>query len=214
MNLNIATLPLPVYTNASTGAGRRHRIGNLNLDRRAERQFRRVADLIEPASPAPDRDAVASAARQLSVTFPHSHRAPCIQMRLRCLTAMQTMTVDPDWGLEEAQQQPILWITEYATGKHRLLPDRVPVIGGLDDAILVDLAWPSLRLELDDFLSYRRLRAMEAQMRGLHPRRFRFNRDDWLEARAAEIALRQMARQRIGYSYVMPSAPALFRCHG
>jgi uncharacterized membrane protein YkvA (DUF1232 family) len=135
-------------------------------------------------------------------------------MRLRCLAALKAMSQDAGWALQEDRRQPISWIADYATGKHRLVPDHVPVIGGLDDAILVDIAWPSLSFELDDFLSFRRLRAKEAQLRGLHPRKFRFTREDWLQARAAEAALLQRARRRVGYCYSATPAPALFRFHG
>ncbi len=214
MNLNLATLPLPVYSNQAAGFQRRLRIGNLNPDRHAERRFRRVVERLEPDSLPPNFDSIASAARQLSQTFANRHRAPCIQMRLRCLAAMKAMSQDAEWALQEEQRQPINWIAEYATGKHRLVPDHVPVIGGLDDAILVDIAWPTLSFELDDFLSFRRLRAKEAQLRGLHPRKFRFTREDWLQARAAEAALLQRARRRVGFCYGATAAPALFRFHG
>lgn len=61
MNINLATLPLPVYANTSARAQRRLRIGNLNPDRHAERSFLRVVERLEPtacrrastASPAP-----------------------------------------------------------------------------------------------------------------------------------------------------------------
>ncbi len=214
MNINLATLPLPVYANTSARAQRRLRIGNLNPDRHAERSFLRVVERLEPDSMPPSFDSIASAARQLNQIFANKHRAPCIQMRLRCLAAMKAMSQDSGWSLQEDQRQPIRWIADYATGKHRLVPDHVPVIGGLDDAILVDIAWPSLSFELDDFLSFRRLRAKEAQLRGLHPRKFGFTREDWLQARAAEAALLQRARRRVGYCYGATPAPALFRFHG
>ena len=48
MNINLATLPLPVYANTSARAQRRLRIGNLNPDRHAERSFLRVVERLEP----------------------------------------------------------------------------------------------------------------------------------------------------------------------
>jgi len=214
MNLNIATLPLPSLREVRPGHGRRSRIGNIDLNHLALRQFRNVAEFLQPSSPAPDRDAIVSSARQLDRQYSGMHRAPCIQMRLRCLTALRAMSKEPEWPLQANLRQPIERIVDYAAKAQHLIPQRLPVIGGLDDAILVDLAWPALRFELDDYLSFRRLRAVEAQLCGLHPRELRFGRAQWLESLAAEAAMLHRVRRRARSPYETAPSAAMFRVHG
>ena len=58
----------------------------------------------------------------------------------------------------------------------------MPTVGRLDDAIVVDAAWPRLGDEIDSYLDYCRLRALEARLRGCGDTEFKFNRADWQRA--------------------------------
>jgi len=211
LNDRLATLPLPPMSDAPRGFQRRHRIGSLDLANGALRRFREVAGALESESPIPGVDAMASAARRLTRQFAGTRRAPCIRLRLRCLAALRAMATEPAWSLDNTKQARVRLIADYAANQDRLVPDAVPVIGGLDDAVLVELAWPSLRHDLDDYLDFRRLRAEEAALRGLHPRDIPYDRENWLQSRFAELKWLAHTRRRGRESYIGPSAPALFR---
>lgn len=214
MKLDLATLPLPPMAVSATGPRRRHHIGRWTLGGRALRRFERAAASLGPASSPAWDDAIACAARRLQRDFAGTRQAPCIRLRMRCFTAMRIMADEPAWPLAAAARATIATIADYANGRERLVPDALPVVGGLDDAVLVDLAWPSLRFELDDYLDFRRLRAEEALLRGVSPHGFAFARAQWLEARAAERALLAHARRRGLDRYAAPNAAVLFRVHG
>lgn len=213
MNLNPATLPLPAIAETPARPRRRHRVGGLDLDNGALRRFQRVAGCLDSASPPPGADALASAARSLIHQFAGTRRAPCIRLRLRCLRALRMMSGEPAWRLDADMQRRIALIADYATNRDRLVPDAVPVIGGLDEAVLVDLAWPSLRFEFGDYLDFRRLRAEEAALQGRRPHAIVYSREQWLQSRYAELAWRAHTRRRGRESYLGPSAPSLFRIH-
>ncbi|TCO40458.1 hypothetical protein [Dokdonella fugitiva] len=214
MKLDLAHLPLPTLAVSDAGPHRRHHIGHRVLGGRALRRFERAAAALGAAPPPPWGDALACAARRLEREFVGTRRAPCIRLRLRCLAAMQAMAVEPAWSLAGAARERIATIADYARCPERLVPDEIPVVGGLDDAVLVDLAWPALRFELDDYLDFRRLRAEEAQLRGVPAHRLMFGREEWLAARAAEHALRAHVRRRGLECYPVASAPALFGVRG
>ncbi|TWI04928.1 uncharacterized protein DUF1232 [Luteimonas cucumeris] len=213
MNLNLATLPLPLDTNTANGPRRRHRLGNLELANGALRHFREVAGALQPDQPVPDVDAIASAARTLAHQFDGMRDAPCIRLRLRCLAAMRAMAAERDWELDAVQQRRIALVAGYAANQDSLIPDAVPVIGHLDDAVLVDLAWPSIRLDLENYLDFRRLRAEEAMLLGVRPHEVRYDRQTWQEARIAEQAWREHVAQRGQNSYLSMSPPIAFRIH-
>lgn len=214
MNLDLATLPLPPL--ACTPAAhprRRHRTAGLELDNGALGRFQQVARSLQPDCPAPDADGIASAARNLIHEFSGLRRAPCIGLRRRCLAALCAMSAERAWGLDGAKQQRIAAIANYAANDERLVPDAMPVIGGLDEAVLVDLAWPSLRFDLDDYLDFRRVRAEEAALRGLRPHAIAFDREQWLQSRFAMLAWQAHVRRCGRESYLGRPAPALFSIH-
>ena len=103
-------------------------------------------------------------------------------------------------------------VLEYARGHDDLIPDWLPKVGRLDDAIVVDTAWPLLSAEFDDYLDYCRLRAIEARLRGCEVSGFSFSRDDWMEARYGEVALDRHQRDVRDHSY-LPREPARFYIH-
>src|SRR5574337_652544 len=95
--------------------------------------------------------------------------------------------------------------------ERRLLPRGIPQIGRLDDAILVDAAWPQLVDEVDDYLDFCRLRTIEAGLRGCDVADFAFSRDDWQQARCAEAGLKARARRAATNSYLPAPARTNFR---
>ena len=212
-NLNIATLPLPSLAAIPGAPRRRQRVAGIELANGSLRRFREAAGSLQPGMGSPDIDAIACVARHLTRQFSGMHRAPCIRLRLRALRALRTMAAEDGWELAPAKRRQIALITDYAANRARLVPDAVPVIGGLDDAVLVELAWPSLQLDLDDYLDFRRLRGEEAAMRRTGPRGFRFDRADWIEAKAAERAWRAHVARRGCTSYLGGQASPLFQVH-
>ncbi len=78
---------------------------------------------------------------------------------------------------------------------------------GIDEA-----AWALLAEETQRYLDYRRLGALEAQLRGCARADFRFSREDWAMARIAEAELHAQFRHVRDSSYV-PEPTPMFRVH-
>jgi len=213
MNLDLAALPLPSLYDGTAARRRRHHVEGWDLDNGALRRFQRTAESLRSGCPIPSVDAIASAARELTRQFGGARRAPCVVLRRRCLRAFEGMADEPAWGLDGELRERIASIAAYAAAPERLIPLDMPVVGGLDDALLVELAWPSLRFELDDYLSFRRLRVEEAARRGAHAHAIRYDRGQWLQARFAELAAIARARAHAREAYAGPAAPCLFRVH-
>lgn len=210
MYTRLDTLPLP----AARPRARRHRIAGFEPDARALERFRTVATRLADGHRAvPDLDGLASAARDLSSAHAGHAWAPAIHQRRRCLQALRMLAHEPAWRLAPAQLERIALLSDYARGGERLVPDAVPLVGGLDIAVLLDLAWPALAADAEAYLDFRRLRAEEALLRGERPGRFDFGREQWLEARRAEIALRAHVAMRGAGSYLPPAGASLFRIH-
>ncbi|GAB3727644.1 hypothetical protein GCM10028862_04430 [Luteimonas pelagia] len=192
--------PLPAaLVNGKGDAGRRHRIGTFDLDNGALAHFNRLLSILDDGHRPLVPDQLATAARELDGE-PAGRQAPaCITQRMRRAGVIELMLRDAEWAMPDAAREPAELVVAYVRGATDLIPDRLPRVGRLDDAIVVDAAWDSLAREVADFIEFRRLRRAEWLLAGM---RARFDRRDWVEARAAQARLAEARVGRGDGSYV------------
>lgn|SRR5574337_52860 len=157
------------------------------------------------------RDQVATASRELAKPVNDQRQPVGIEQRLQWIDAVARMVADASWPTADQVIVPARLVLDYTGSERRLLPRGIPQIGRLDDAILVDAAWPQLVDEVDDYLDFCRLRTIEAGLRGCDVADFAFSRDDWQQARCAEAGLKARARRAATNSYLPAPARTNFR---
>lgn len=206
-------LPLPVPWNQAQHEQRRRRMGALLVEEPALQQFNDALRAADPQHRQLSADQICSAARRLYEQASPLPVPASIFERLRCVGLLHTMQADRDWRMQDDAAAHADTVLTYFFQRDELIPYNAPVIGHLDDAILADAAWPALVPEVADYLDYRRLRRIEAELRGLRPIQFHFNRDDWLEAREAELGWKQHLREHGLRHYLEPGSNTYFRVH-
>lgn len=135
-----------------------------------------------------------------------------IAERLGKLDSMISMVNDEGFALPTEDRQRVLACLTYFANPDDLIPDNVPVLGYLDDAIMIELCVRELEHEVEayeDFVSYRK---EEAAARGVDPSTLKTERHEWAEARRVELIERM--RRRRGQSYQSSSGPRLFSFGG
>ena len=204
---NIVALPPILAAIPAPDRGRRRQVGQVRLDPAELIRFNQlVLALGRPRPLAIDQ--VVTAARQLE-----GEREPdCIRLRLDRAGAILRMLADAAWDAMDELLDPAHAVADYVQRADDLIPDWVPAVGRLDDAIVVEAAWPRLGGEVMDYLDFCRLRCIEAGMRGQCEHDFCFDRKDWKEARAAEAGLREH-RNRVREGCYVPRAVSYFRVH-
>ncbi|MCD9028113.1 DUF1232 domain-containing protein [Luteimonas sp. BDR2-5] len=209
--------PLPATTQSRTaGHGRRRRVGQLVVDERRLARFNRLLKALGHATGL-DIDQLATFGRTLAATTPGQTTPDWIHHRLQQGELLSRMLGDRDWapGSEPGGGRVAFLgrvVLGYLRSRDDLIPDDTPGIGRLDDAIVVDVAWPMLAGEAAAYRDFCRLRDAEARLRGCAAGGFRFTRSDWRAARRAEVALQRL-RNRIRDSSYLPAAAARFRVH-
>jgi uncharacterized membrane protein YkvA (DUF1232 family) len=81
-----------------------------------------------------------------------------VQERIERLRAMLDMLADKEWRMSAAEQERILAALVYFCDPEDLIPDEIPGLGFLDDAIMIELAFLEFRHEIEayqDFRAYR-----------------------------------------------------------
>ena len=105
---------------------------------------------------------------------------------------MIDMLSDLEWRLPHQDAGRVLNALAYFTEPEDLIPDDIPGLGFLDDAIMIELITRELKHEIEayqDFCDYR------TQKRSEGGRRTRVSREDWLESRRSELQTRMRRRK-------------------
>jgi hypothetical protein len=200
-------LPRCLYQGADPRRHRRHQVDGFDIDPVAVDRFNRVLRQFADTAPVLDADRLATAARELS-SDARGATAACIRVRLFRVKAAQAMASDSHW---EAPRDIVVLVHSLIDQIRRadhLLPERLPHVGHLDDALLVDAAWPRLHDETLAYADFHRLRRIACDACA----RDQFDRDAWRRAQEDEDRLIRYEREAREGSY-LAAAPARFAVH-
>jgi len=137
-----------------------------------------------------------------------------IAERLGKLDSMIAMVNDEGFALPDEDKQRVLACLTYFANPQDIIPDNVPVLGFLDDAIMIELCVRELQHEIEAYEDFVEYRKEEAQARGVDPASLKTQRHEWAEARRVELIDRM--RKRRGQSYQSSGGwkPTLFSFRG
>jgi uncharacterized membrane protein YkvA (DUF1232 family) len=185
---------------------RRRQVGELALQDAAVRRFNALLAQLEPNAPRVSADQLVTLARWLQ-DQPHDQAMAVLSERLGRAEQLRRMLNDDDWSLCADTRERARMLISYLQEVNDLIPDDLPLVGHLDDALLVELSWTAFTDETQDYGDYCRYRAAE-RPRGTPVER----RLAWETACLAEAALLQQRRQVRGRHYaVAPALPDRFR---
>ena len=136
---------------------------------------------------------IVAAAEDLLETIGDSGAPTFILERLRKLRLMIDMLSDLEWRLPHLEASRVLNALAYFTEPEDLIPDELPGLGFLDDAIMVELITRELKHEIEAYQDFCDFRARKRGEGGL---RTRLSREDWLESRRSELQTRMRRRKR------------------
>jgi uncharacterized membrane protein YkvA (DUF1232 family) len=131
----------------------------IELSERDLRHFRREMRRARESVRIAEDDEIVSAARDLLEEFATVDLPDFVVDRVAKVRRLIDMLEDPDWGLTESERAPILAGLAYLCDPEDIIPDSLPGIGLLDDAVMIELVFRELDHELDayvDFTGYRR----------------------------------------------------------
>jgi hypothetical protein len=198
--INFQNELLPLALPVAHADSRRRQVAGLKLADAAMLEFNYHLQGVSRRAPPVDADQITSLARWLQ-DLPSEAAEATINVRLARAESLRRMLDDPDWSLPANVAQSGRRLLDYIRRIDDLIPDDMPLLGHLDDALLVELSWSEFAGEIQDYLDYCRFRG-GSHLRGSADER----RKQWetaVLAEAGELIHRQQVRER-GYARIEP----------
>ncbi|RZA16345.1 MAG: DUF1232 domain-containing protein [Lysobacteraceae bacterium] len=167
------------------GLASRDRIGDFMLDAAAVSRFDQLLHEIYPHARHVDADRIATLGRWLQ-DLPTAQARAVLDERLTRIEQLRAMLDDDDWDCREAACQTVRKLLAYLDQGQDLIPDTMPLLGLLDDVILLELAWPAVSTEAEDYRDFCAYRNT-TQPQGDGSQR----REAWIRDRLDALALYQ-----------------------
>lgn len=116
-----------------------------------------------------------------------------VRSRLDSVANLVAMARDVGWALSDEDRSRVVSALTYFSDPEDLIPDKIPVLGFLDDAIMIEVVSRVLQPEIEAYADFCAYREQEAQRRGADTSTL--GREEWLEGRRAELQARMRARR-------------------
>jgi uncharacterized membrane protein YkvA (DUF1232 family) len=136
---------------------------------------------------------ILSAAEKTFASSQGQNMPEFVRSRLASVENLVAMARDVGWGLSDEDRSRVVSALTYFADPEDLIPDNIPVLGFLDDAIMIDVVATVLQPEIEAYADFCAFRDQEAHRRGTDASTL--GREEWLEGRRAELQARMRARR-------------------
>ena len=128
------------------------------LDEKDVSHLRRIMRKASSASKSIGEEAIAKEISAMSLTAREAKPPRYVLDAVDKLETVVAMTQDKEWALPSSVKKKVLAALTYFANPVDLIPDKVPGLGYLDDAIMIELVARDLRFEMKayrDFVKFR-----------------------------------------------------------
>ena len=174
--------------------GRRHQLGEVELAPGDLAAYNQTLEIVCPRVHGVQADQIASIGRRLIDAAVHGRTDPFVARRMAGVPRLSQMRSDRGWQLGDGLDTRIGALLTYVAEPADLIPDSIPVIGQLDDALLVELLLRDIAGEVRDYDDFCSFRGRIALRHGVDPARIEVGFEDWLSARCAAHAANRPLR--------------------
>ena len=124
------------------------------------------------------------------LSLPEDQAREELHARLQRVEELRSLLQDEAWDCHDATRLRIDKLLAYVDREEDLIPDSLPLLGRLDDVLLIELAWPAFSAEADEYRDFCQYRLSERPA-GTPTEQ----REAWVRDRLAELELlRQSTR--------------------
>ena len=158
--------------------------------------FQRIVDKAKSAMEGEhNAAAIEDAAKQLISDAKEGELPKFISERLARLEIIINMIGDEEWQLSDEDRNRVLGALVYFCDPEDLIPDHVPGLGFLDDAIYVELVIRELKAEIESYEEFCDFRSAEEERRKAKGEDPHVEREEWLADKRASLHAKMRKRR-------------------
>jgi len=161
------------------------------------KHFRKMMQEAKAAtSEASDEEVIAATKQLLDEVRNAETKAPeFLTDRMGALDSMVGMLVDDEWKLPAQDRKRVVSALAYFCEPEDLIPDHIPGLGFLDDAIMIELVVRELKHEIQAYDDFCRFRSTEEKRRRSKGSEDFVSREEWLSSRRKALHDRMRSRR-------------------
>jgi len=157
------------------------------------KHFRKIMREVRDRSRDTPEATIVKSALELIEEVEASEAPDFVRTRVQSLRQLIDMLEDDEWALSGKDRERVVRGIAYFAEPEDMIPDRVPVLGFLDDAIMVELVATELVHEIEGYTDF-------CQFRATREERFGADEDpatriEWVEARRKQLHSRIRRRR-------------------
>ncbi len=156
--------------------------------------FKRIITEVRARSAGIDEAKLVAGVRKLIEEIRAASAAQFVTQRLGKLERMLKMLEDKEWEMEGKDRSRVADGLVYFAEGEDLIPDRIPGLGYLDDAIMIELVVQDLKHEIEAYDDFCKYRANKEKLLGRKDAPA--SREKWLSARRDQLQSRMRRRRR------------------
>lgn len=158
--------------------------------------FQKVVDKAKKAIADQESHAsIEAAARQLIEDARSSELPEFISERLSKLEVVINMVGDEEWRLSQEERNRVIGALVYFCDPEDIIPDHIPGLGFLDDAIYVEIVIRELKAEIDSYEEFCAFRSAEEERRKAKGQDPHVEREEWLADKRASLHAKMRKRR-------------------
>jgi uncharacterized membrane protein YkvA (DUF1232 family) len=169
---------------------------SFDLDDEDLKHFRLIMHEARQSAARLQPEEIVAAAEALLKSVEQQKIPEFVAERLNKLKILISMLLDHEWRLPQKDTARVLNALAYFTEPEDLIPDHIPGLGFLDDAIMIELVVRDLTHEIEAYEDFSDFRANHTVAKGIKSKTSDITREDWLGNRRKELQARMRRRRK------------------
>ena len=157
----------------------------------SDKDLKRFQEIVDKARTCVDCEArmhdIEAAARKLLKETDCADMPDFVATRMQKLGIVIDMINDAEWGLNDDERRQVLVALAYLCDPDDLIPDHIPGLGFLDDAIYAEIVLGELRGEIELYEEFCAFRKTEEARRAGRGEDVKVGREEWLAEKRASL---------------------------